>query len=93
MGDSVTTNGGDRIEQACEHQYDEGELNLGWGVATADCVICGIRAVMNADPFASDVLYEGEVVGLCAVCGLVSHDNNPNGASEVCFGFCFEEEE
>ena len=54
-------------------------------MAVADCVICGIRAVMSIDPSASDVMFEGEVVELCA-CGLVSHDNNPNGANDVCFG-------
>ena len=77
----------------CEHEYVSGELNLGYWVATADCVKCGLRVVMSADPYDRSNEYEGEEVRVCAACGLVLHNNNPNGAEDVCFGFCFDEEE
>lgn len=78
----------------CECEYDSGELILGWGVAIADCVKCGLRAVMNADPYDEHSnTYEGVRVRVCIECRLPLYDDNPNGAAEVCYGFCFDEEE
>ena len=77
----------------CECEYSSGELMLDWGVAIADCVKCGLRVVMNTDPYDRSNTHEGERVLVCAECGLPSYDDNPNGATEVCFGFCFDEEE